>query len=75
MKVRIIILMIACSSVAFGQSNQKGVFRTDTSKSEHIVDIEIGYVDNLGYNYLFNFNNFFSLGTRIGFHFYNNKKG
>ena len=67
--------MIACSSVAFGQSNQKGVFRTDTSKSEHIVDIEIGYVDNLGYNYLFNFNNFFSLGTRIGFHFYNNKKG
>ena len=75
MKVRLIILMIACCSIAFTQSNQKGVFRTDTSKSEHIVDIEIGYVDNLGYNYLFNFNNFFSLGTRIGFHFYNNKKG
>lgn len=75
MKVRLIILMIACCSVAFTQSNQKGVFRTDTSKSEHIVDFEIGYVDNLGYNYLFNFNNFFSLGTRIGFHFYNNKKG
>jgi len=75
MKNSILLVMISFSSLVFTQSNQKGVFRTDTSKSEHIVDFEIGYVDNLGYNYLFNFNNFFSLGTRIGFHFYNNKKG
>ena len=79
MKVRLIILMIACCSIAFTQSNQKGVFRTDTSTSEHIIDLEYnithGSVSDLGYNYLYNFNKFFSLGTRIGFYFYNNKKG
>ena len=79
MKVRIIILMIACSSVAFGQSNQKGVFRTETSKSEHIVDLEYnidhGSVSDLGYNYMYNFNKFFSLGTRVGFKIYNSRKG
>jgi len=69
------IAYIVLMGTTLAQSNQKGVFRTDTSKSEHIVDFEIGYVDNLGHNYLYNFNKLFSLGTRIGFHFYNNKKG
>ena len=71
--------MISFSSLVFTQSNQKGVFRTDTSTSEHIIDLEYniahGSVSDLGYNYLYNFNKFFSLGTRIGFYFYNNKKG
>lgn len=75
MKLCSLLIMLSIGLSSFSQSNQKGVFRTDTSKSEHIVDFEIGYADNLGYNYLFNFNNFFSLGARIGFHFYNNKMG
>ena len=79
MKVRLIILMIACCSIAFTQSNQKGVFRTDTSTSEHIIDLEYniihGSVSDLGYNYMYNFNKFFSLGTRVGFKIYNSRKG
>ena len=71
--------MISFSSLVFTQSNQKGVFRTDTSKSEHIVDLEYNIdhesVSDLGYNYMYNFNKFFSLGTRVGFKIYNSRKG
>ena len=79
MKLCGLLIMLSIGISSFGQSNQKGVFRTDTSTSDHIIDLEYniahGSVSDLGYNYLYNFNKFFSLGTRIGFYFYNNKKG
>ena len=79
MKLCGLLIMLSIGLSSFSQSNQKGVFRTDTSKSEHIVDLEYnidhGSVSDLGYNYMYNFNKFFSLGTRVGFKIYNSRKG
>ncbi len=70
MKNSILLVMISFSSLVFTQSNHKGVFRTDTSKSEHIVDIQFGIAHNfIGYNYIYNFNHRLSAGARFGFRY------
>lgn len=61
------IAYIFLMGTTLAQSNQKGVFRTDTSRSEHIVDLELGMANTIGYNFIYNFNPKLSAGARFGF--------
>ena len=61
------IAYIVLMGTTLAQSNQKGVFRTDTSKTEHIIDFELGMANNIGYNFIYNFNPKLSAGARFGF--------